>query len=352
MSTNEELKAEIHRLSQSVEEMQGRLAELAAGTEAPTDATPRSSRRRFLTLGAGAALGALGVAAGKVLPAAAANGATVTTGATATGEASTFVADDSVGPAVPAVPVLGAKARSFSSAHQTAAGTFAGALQGLGADGGTGLSAVAADGVNGWAEGDLSFGVYGLSPSGVGTVGESSTGIGLYSRGSGRILQDPQLAGVPAFAGGDFEIVRDANGLMWISMPGGTWKQVATTDQGVHLFPNPRRVWDGFVQPQGPGLYGPVDATTQISTSGGPGGPSGVPAGAQAAWCAVMSYSAGVMTVYPDGTPDTKIGNWSSVVNGQLNMLYMFVPLSTQGKFRFHAYFTGAKFFDVWGYLL
>jgi hypothetical protein len=119
---------------------------------------------------------------------------------------------------------------------------------------------------------------------------------------------------------------------------------------GMTLFPNPRRVWDGFAQPTGPGLYGPIDATLKAATAGG--GPSGVPAGAQAAFCAVQSYNAGVLTIYPDGTADTGQANWAATNDGPLNMSYMMVPLSAAGKFRFHAYFTGPKFFDVWGYLV
>jgi hypothetical protein len=30
----------------------------------------------------------------------------------------------------------------------------------------------------------------------------------------------------------------------------------------------------------------------------------------------------------------------------------MFVPLSAAGKFKFHAYFTGVRVFDIWGYLM
>jgi hypothetical protein len=46
------------------------------------------------------------------------------------------------------------------------------------------------------------------------------------------------------------------------------------------------------------------------------------------------------------------IANWTSTANGVLNLLYMFVPLSSAGKFKIHTYFTGQKFIDVWGYLL
>jgi hypothetical protein len=118
---------------------------------------------------------------------------------------------------------------------------------------------------------------------------------------------------------------------------------------GLTLFPNPRRVFDGFVGLTAPGVYGPVDATLQVASQGG--GPSGVPVGAKAAWCAVMSYQAGVMTIFPDLTTEPLIGNWANGVTGPLGIFYMLVPLSPAGKFKFHAFFTGNRFFDVWGYL-
>src|SRR5712691_2559853 len=118
---------------------------------------------------------------------------------------------------------------------------------------------------------------------------------------------------------------------------------------GMTLFPNGRRVWDGFTQPVGPGTYGPIDATTQVYPSVAP---SGVPAGAKAAFCAVQSYSAGYLTIYPDGTTPPIVANWTGTTEGSLNLLYMFVPLSAAGKFDFVANFTGRKFFDVWGYVV
>jgi len=65
-----------------------------------------------------------------------------------------------------------------------------------------------------------------------------------------------------------------------------------------------------------------------------------------------MSYSAGVMTIFPDLTTEPIISNWTSTVNGPLSIFYMYVPLSPAGKFKFHAFFTGRKFFDAWGYVM
>ena len=73
-----------------------------------------------------------------------------------------------------------------------------------------------------------------------------------------------------------------------------------------------------------------------------------------AAYCAVQAYQPGVMTLYPAGTPDTGTANWA--VNGtlgQLQMLYMLVPLDSTGKFNIHNRFTDKQIYvDVWGYLI
>lgn len=339
MDGTRELEQQVSDLTRTIQEMKARIARLEGREQrdSAADRAPRS-RRNFLKLGAAAAIGAAGVVAGKVIPASATTGGNFVLGQANLAENPTTIQGDGL---TPPVQVLAAEAAGFSASAQAGAGTFAAPLQGLG--GPTGII----EGVDGWAQGSQAFGVYGLTDAGTGVVGESSTGIGLHARGSGRIRQDPQ-AQAPTYTPNDFEMVRDPNGNMWISQKGGAWRQVAI----MHTFPNPRRVWDGFVQPTGPGVYGPVDATTTISTSGGDGSPSGVPVGAQAAWCAVMSYQVGIMTIFPDGTAEPVISNWSNSGGSGLGMFYMFVPLSPAGKFKFHAFFTGNKFFDVWGYLL
>jgi hypothetical protein len=346
MNRTDELEDQVRQLTSTVDEMKARMARLEGAGPEDKNGTKRSSRRGFLRLGAAAALGSVGWVAAKAIPASATTGNPVLLGTANSADQPTTVAGTGTNP-----QIVAAIDPSFSQPALTTAGGFAGTLQGLGS-GVLTLPNPAVEGVDGWAQGTKAFGVYGLTDSGTGVTGESSTGIGLYARASGRIRQDGQAGpGAPIFGANDFEQVRDSTGAMWISKPGGTgWKQVATTDLGMHIFPNPRRVWDGNAQPTGPGLYGPVDATLKAATQGG--GPSGVPAGAQAAFCAVQSYNAGVLTIYPDGTPDTGQANWAATADGPLNMLYMFVPLSTAGKFRFHAYFTGPRYFDVWGYLV
>ena len=342
MSRTDELEQQVQDLTRVIEDMKTRVVRLEAADEAVAESEPpRKTRRNFLKLGAATALGAAGMLAGRAIPAAAADGATVTTGNTATGEHPTIISGD----AGTAVPVLEVRDTTFvTSSGQTAltaAGGFLGTVQGKGGDG----SAGAIEGVDGWAQGALAYGVYGLTDSGTGVVGESNTGVGLHARRSGRIRQDP-LGAAPSYLPNDFEQVRDPSGNLWISQAGGVWRQVTL----MNLFPDPRRVWDGFVGPTGPGVYGPVDATTIVASQGG--GPSGVPVGAKAAWCAVMSYQAGVMTIFPDLTTEPIISNWTNGSSGALGIFYMFVPLSPAGKFKFHAFFTGNRFFDVWGYLL
>ncbi len=117
---------------------------------------------------------------------------------------------------------------------------------------------------------------------------------------------------------------------------------------GMTLFPNPRRVVDGFVTPfTSGGTYGPFDASMTQA-----GGASGVPVGATAAFCAVQSYSAGVLTIFPDLTLDPSIANFTATVDGTLNLTYMMVPLSAAGKFKIDSHITGRVFVDAWGFVV
>ena len=124
---------------------------------------------------------------------------------------------------------------------------------------------------------------------------------------------------------------------------------------GVTLFPTPWRVVS-INAPVPAGYYGPFDATADVVAT-----PTGVPAGATAAYCNVQSYQSGVMTLFPDnGTVngnDPHIWNWSgpgtstsNPVGKPLNQQWMMVPLGSNGKFRIHTYFSGQIFVDVWGY--
>jgi hypothetical protein len=349
MNRTEELEDQVRRLTSTVDEMETRMARLESAEPDIKNGSTRSSRRGFLRLGAAAALGSMGWAAAKALPAAAANAGNFTLGQANLAESPTTIQGDIVGATGPPVQVLAAEDSTFSSAALGTAGGFTGTLQGLG-NGNVGATNPIVEGVDGWAQGSRAYGVYGLTDTGTGVVGESATGIGLYARRTGRIRQDGLTsAGTPPYSPNDFEFVRDSGGVPYVSVAGGVWKQVATTDMGFHIFPNGRRVWDGWAQPTGPGTYGPVDATMQVYPTPAS---SGVPVGAKAAFCAVQSYNAGYLFIYPDGTANPNIANWTGIADGQLNLLYMFVPLSATGKFLFTANFTGRKFFDVWGYLV
>jgi hypothetical protein len=122
---------------------------------------------------------------------------------------------------------------------------------------------------------------------------------------------------------------------------------VGTTDLGLQSFASPHRIYGNTSVPAD-SIVGPIDATKAKN-----GTATGVPAGARSTYCAVQSYQPGVMTIYPDGTLDLGIANWSGTgnISGVLNLLYMLVPLSSVGKFLIHTYFTGSIYVDVWGYL-
>jgi hypothetical protein len=116
---------------------------------------------------------------------------------------------------------------------------------------------------------------------------------------------------------------------------------------GLTLFPNPRRIVDGFATPFVSGTtYGPFDATKESDGTT----PTGIPVGATAAFCAVQSYTAGALTLFPDGAADPGVANFSATASGPLNLTYMMVPLSTVAKFKIHSYITGKCFVDAWGF--
>jgi hypothetical protein len=128
--------------------------------------------------------------------------------------------------------------------------------------------------------------------------------------------------------------------LGWINNPGLT------------LFPDPRRIVNGGIgaTTMTSGItYGPIDATKEFDNVTA----TGIPAGATAAFCAVQSYTPGVLTLFPDLTVDPNIANYSGTgtQGASLNMVYMMVPLSPAGKFKIHSYITGKVYVDAWGYV-
>jgi hypothetical protein len=223
MDGTRDLQEEVRRLTQTVAEMRDRMARLE-GVSSTDAESNHSDRRGFLRLGAGAVLGALGWAAVKAVPASAATGGSMTLGNPNLAENPTTLQADG---GTPPVQVLGVKA----AVPATLGGTFVGPLQGLGADGGENpLTAVDVDGVDGWAKGVRAAGVYGLTNTGYGVIGESSFGIGLYARSTGRIQQDAQPGVVkPAYIPNNFEQVRGLDGVLWIHNAAGQWRRVNTT---------------------------------------------------------------------------------------------------------------------------
>ncbi len=92
---------------------------------------------------------------------------------------------------------------------------------------------VVSEGVNGFGTGLTGIGVTGESDSGYGVVGGSG-GIDIAALGNGRIMQGPPHpsllasppAGPPTYLPNDFEMVRDQNGLLYVSLLTGKWVPV------------------------------------------------------------------------------------------------------------------------------
>ncbi|TMD56486.1 MAG: hypothetical protein E6I85_00420 [Chloroflexi bacterium] len=340
MDRKRQLEEQVVQLSRQVDEMRVRLAALEGGSGDRASATTPRSRRDLLKLGGAAALGvagAVGAAALGTVPAQAADGANLVIGnnnsTTNKAESPTILVDDN--------------ATNGFTGFPGGTSPLSGALRVHGgSDAPGGGNPTLASGVDAWASGATSYGVFGITDVGVGVTGESDQGIGLYARRSGRIRQDARPAGVPNYTANEFEQVRDANSSLWLSGPPAlAWRQASS----FQVFPGPRRVYGvGTVLAPGQSVTG-IDATKKLD-----GTPSGVPAGATAAYCAISSYQTGVISLYPDGTIDNGIGAWASqgTAGNGVNQGYNFVPLSAAGKFSFTNYFTSkAMYFDVWGFL-
>jgi hypothetical protein len=120
MDRTQELEDQVRRLSQTIDEMHGRMARLEGGAPEHQNGSARSNRRGFLRLGAAAAASALGWMAVKAVPAAAATGGYLVMGSPNVAENPTTLKADAA-----AVPVLAVEDQNFSqSALTTALGTF------------------------------------------------------------------------------------------------------------------------------------------------------------------------------------------------------------------------------------
>ena len=310
-----ELEDRVRRLSTELDDMRARMAKLESANGGGKAVSPRSDRRGFLKLGAGAVMGALGWAAVKVVPAAAATGGYMVLGSTNQANASTRLQAQTND----IYPVFSAQSLNFSQAALDATGeAFAGSLQVLGD--GTGII----EGVDGWAGGAQAFGVYGLTDAGVGVTGEANTGVGLYARGTGRLLQDgfvtPGTGQAPSFVGMQFEQVRDTDGVLWVCDAAGAWRRVNTpradSDDGAGTAYKPFRAVDtrgstgGYQGPHGTG----TNHTFQIAGTGT--GKQHIPTSAVAIFgnLTVTSFTGnGWLTITPAGVAHA--GSDPSTVN-------------------------------------
>jgi hypothetical protein len=199
----------------------------------------------------------------------------------------------------PPVQVLGVSAAGGTFSQGTF-GTFSGPIQGLG----TSDSVAQVDGVDGWAGGTKGAGVYGLSDSGYGVIGDSNTGIALYAATSGRIRQDGLLnPGMPGHTPNPFEQVRDANGVLWIHNGFGVWRRVntvrvdAATGSG-----NPFAPWR--IKDTRTGAKPAVGSTTVVQIAGVGAGDSLIPTDAIAVMgnlTATQYTGGGYLAISPAG---------------------------------------------------
>ena len=321
MDRTTELEEQVRRLTETVDSMRGQMARLE-GREPNSEVKKASDRRGFLKLGAGAVLGALGMAAAKVVPAAATTGNPMILGNANSADASTTLIATG---GTPPVQVMGVSAAGTTWVEGTT-GTFAGPLQGLGTS--TGV----VDGVDGWAGGNSGAGVYGVSDSGYGVIGESSTGIGLYARTSGRIRQEGLAnPGIPGYPPNLFEQVRDSNGVLWIHNGSGVWRRVNTvrvdTSSGSGAPFKPFRRLDTRI---GGGAKKAAGSTTAVTIAGQGAGASAIPADAIAVvgnLTAVSYTGSGFLAIMPQGVAFNPAADPSSVnfIVGQAAIANAFV---------------------------
>lgn len=294
----QELEEKIHRLTRSIEEMRAEIAGLQGG--APSRPEASSSRRNFLRMGMAAAAGAVGWAAVKAVPAAAATGGYMVLGSANVAENSTTLQADA---AITGGEVLGVESQNFSSSGLTTAlatfsESFTAPLRSLGDSTGS------IEGFDAWADGASAYAILGFTDQGTGVVGEALHGIGLYARTTGRIRQDPQgAAGKPGYSPNNMEQVRDADGVLWIHDASGNWRRVNSlrtdTADASGAFFKPFRLIDtrsGAIKAPG--------SVTSIPVAGQGSGASSVPANAIAV-CGNLTAAGytggGFLTIMPDG---------------------------------------------------
>jgi hypothetical protein len=215
------------------------------------------SRRDVLKLAGAAAAGAAGSILLGAVPAAATSGAPVLLGNAATNDADkttdifpttntaasplfqatgqgvaptiTVPPTSSTNPAVAqSIPLIGAIGPGGALPTGSGIPNYPGFAPIQGVGGVTNLpGGPVSEGLNGWGAGATGIGVVGESDTGWGVVG-ASAGIDVAAYGHGRLLQlalfNKSLAAAPAgppiYPPNDFEQVRDANGVLYLSMAG------------------------------------------------------------------------------------------------------------------------------------
>jgi len=226
----------------------------------------RQSRRDLLKLAGAAAAGAAGSIVLGAVPAAATSGQPLVLGITTTNDSSVTtgivpttsttpsplfeaVGQGVIGPTtVPptasttpplsqSIPLIGAigPGGSLPPIGSPAVNDFPGfaPIQGVGGQATIATSTgpeFVSEGVGGFGTSSTGIGVAGDSDVGYGVVG-SSGGIDLATGGAGRILQlsltndllTSPPAGPPSYGPNDFEQARDGNGLLYLSLIGGSW---------------------------------------------------------------------------------------------------------------------------------
>ena len=212
--------------------------------------------------------------------------------------------------------------------------------------------------------GTSSVGVLGRADAGTGVIASSFTGISLYVRNSGRILQDLRpTAGAPttgSFTKG--EMIRDLDGAMYIctaSGSPGTWKRVATTDStpALTLLASPIRLLDsrgnGAPLTNGGNKFA-IGTPVDLQITGTAVGGVSVPSGAKAIlgnFTATAEGAAGFARLWPADQPTPTTSNINFVPNVDVAN-YFISAIDATGKLKVEASQSTHLIIDVSGYVI
>src|ERR1700730_4930338 len=270
---------EVARLTQEVQALTARLESLESAQRPGQHGSENGhgnvsqSRRDVLKLAGAAAAGAAGPILLGSVPAAATNGQPLVLGvpngndastttdiyptnntaasplfqATGQGVASNLTVPPTASTTAPtsqSIPLIGAVGPGGTLPTVSGSPNYPGyaPIQGVGGVA-TVSGGVVSEGLNGWGSGASGIGVTGESDTGWGVIG-ASAGIDLAAYGHGRLLQlalfNRSLAAAPAgppiYPPNDFEQVRDGNGVLYLSLPGGSWVPVQPGGLNIGFF--------------------------------------------------------------------------------------------------------------------